>query len=332
MIKKILILRLSSIGDIVLTQPVAQVLRETYPKASIEYLTKEPYIGLVKSFGCVDKIHVWNNKKTILRKLRGQKFDVVIDLHSKLNTFFIKLSVCGRKTVTYSKKHFLRWKIIKKLTNKSILSTVDVYFTALSKLGIKEKIKYPRLYPDPELKNIVNFHENYSSKKLIGIFPGALHKTKMYPLDKLAEFINIIPEDWKCKFLILGSGSEKDLAEELATKFKLDLTNLCGEFDIPNLIGVIDQFDGMISNDSGPMHIAAALGIPQIAIFGATHPKLGFAPLNKRSVVLSSNISCQPCSLHGGDRCPKKHFLCMKSISPELIKDSLARILNSNSI
>ncbi len=325
--KKILIIRLSSIGDIVLTQPVAQVLRETYPKASIEYLTKKPFIGLVKSFGCVDKIHIWNNKNTLLKKLREQKFDVVIDLHSKLNTFFIKLSVRGRKTVTYSKKHFLRWKIIKKLTNKSILSTVDVYFTALSKLGIKKKIEYPKLYPNLKQNNIKNFRKDYPDRQLIGIFPGALHKTKIYPLDKLAEFINLIPEDWECKFIILGSGSEKELSEELATKSKLDLMNLCGEFDIPDLIGVIDKLDGVISNDSGPMHIAAALGIPQIAIFGATHPKLGFAPLNKRSVVLSSNISCQPCSLHGGDRCPKKHFLCMKSISPELIKDSLAKIL-----
>ena len=107
---KILIIRLSSIGDIVLTQPVATVLREVYPQATIDYLTKESYYGLVEAFGCIDTIHIWQNKKVILKKLRKQRFDLVIDLHSKLNTFIIKSLVRGKKTVTYNKKHYLRKK------------------------------------------------------------------------------------------------------------------------------------------------------------------------------------------------------------------------------
>ncbi len=326
--KNILILRLSSIGDIVLTQPVAKVLREVYPDATIDYLTKEPFIGIVETFGCIDTIHIWKNKRGILRKLRMQKFDLVIDLHSKLNTFIIKSLVRGKKTVTYNKKHYLRKKIVKNITEKSIVSTVDLYFSALKKLGIEKKYPYPELFPNDEnLKNIKNLLSLEKYKK-IGIFPGALHATKMYPLEKLAKFIDSVPSKWNCKFIILGSKSEKPLSVELQENIKTELLDLCGEFNISQLISVISNMDVIISNDSGPMHIAAALSKPQIALFGATHPRLGFAPLNKKAVTISSNISCQPCSLHGSALCPKRHFLCMNSISPELIKKNLGEIIN----
>ncbi len=324
--KKILILRLSSIGDIVLTQPVAKVLREVYPDATIDYLTKKPFIGIVEAFGCIDTIHTWNNKRIILKKLRKQKYDMIIDLHSKFNTFIIKLLVRGKKTVTYNKKHILRRMIVKKLTHKSIVSTVELYFSALKKIGITETIEHPKLYPDKLQK--ISLGKRFPGKKLIGIFPGALHATKMYPLEKMAKFIDSVPSKWNCKFIILGSKSEKLLSAELKKNTKTELLDLCGEFNISQLISVIDNMDVIISNDSGPMHIAAAIEKPQIALFGATHPRLGFAPLNKKAIIISSNISCQPCSLHGSAICPKGHFLCMNSISPELIKKNLGKIIN----
>ena len=323
---KILILRLSSIGDIVLTQPVAKVLREVYPDATIDYLTKEPFIGIVEAFGCTDTIHIWKNKKEILRKLRMQKFDLVIDLHAKMNTFIIKSLIRGKKIVTYNKEHFLRKKIVKKITGKSIVSTVDLYFSALKKIGITKTMEYPKLYPE-KLKTI-SLEKRFPVEKLISIFPGALHTTKMYPLEKLAEFIDSVPSKWNCKFIILGSKSEKLLSVELQKNTKTELLDLCGEFNISQLISVINNMDVIISNDSGPMHIAAALEKPQIVLFGATHPRLGFTPLNKKAIIISSNVSCQPCSLHGSEKCPKGHFLCMNSISPELIKKNLEKIIS----
>jgi heptosyltransferase-2 len=324
--KKILILRLSSIGDIVLTQPVAKVLREVYPNATIDYLIKKPYVGIVEAFGCIDTIHTWKNKREILRKLKKQKYDLVIDLHSKLNTFIIKSLVRGKKTITYNKKHYLRKKIVRKITGKSITSTVELYFSALKKIGITQTIEHPALYPDKSKK--ISLGEKFPGKKLIGIFPGALYATKMYPLKKLVKFIDSVPSRWNCKFIILGSKTEKLLSAELQENTKTELLNLCGEFNISQLISVINNMDVIISNDSGPMHIAAALSKPQIALFGATHPRLGFAPLNKKAVIISSNIYCQPCSLHGSAICPKGHFLCMNSISPELIKKNLGKIIN----
>ncbi|MCF7857696.1 MAG: lipopolysaccharide heptosyltransferase II [Candidatus Cloacimonetes bacterium] len=324
--KKILIIRLSSLGDIVLTQSAVQAIRDEYPQAQIHYLTKKEYAPIIEMFNCVDQIHYWEKKRSLLIQLRKIRFDLTIDLHSKFNTLIIKCAVNAKKTITYKKQHWLRLKIVKKLTNRTISSTVELYFSVLRKLQIEAKVFAPRLYlsgsfelPEPSSK--------LTEKKMIGLFPGALHNTKQYPIQKFAEFIDSVPAEWNCEFVIFGSDKEKQIADQLEFITKTKLIDLCGQLDLIKLINVISKLDVVITNDSGPMHIAAALSRPQIAIFCSTHPKLGFKPLNKNAITLSSDISCQPCSLHGNKACPLKHYNCMKEITPSQILDSLEYIL-----
>ncbi|MBC8384208.1 MAG: glycosyltransferase family 9 protein, partial [Candidatus Cloacimonetes bacterium] len=181
---KILIIRLSSLGDIVLTQPVAKVLREVYPKAKIDFVTKQQFVNLVKAFGCVDEILIWEkgNFSNIgnLFNLRNQ-YDIVIDLHSKLNTFLIKKIINAKRTVAYRKKHLLRQLIIRKLTDQEIISTVDLYFSALRKLGIERNFTNPILYPKEKTPTNLGNLVSFKNSKKIAIIPGAIHKTKQYP-------------------------------------------------------------------------------------------------------------------------------------------------------
>lgn len=320
--KKILIIRLSSLGDIVLTQSAAQALRDEFPNAEIHYITKRIFAPIVDMFNCVDEIHYWENKFTLLQNLKKLKFDIVIDLHSKLNTYIIKDTIRAKQTVTYNKKHLLRRQIVKRRTNKVISSTVDLYFTALKKIGINSQIKEPRLFPKSNIK-LPDIIIEGDDKKNIGLFPGALHKTKQYPVKQLAEFITSVPSRWECRFYLFGSKEERQLAKELSSKTDKETIDLCGVLDLKQLVNAVDSMDFVISNDSGPMHIAAAMGKKQVAIFGATHPKLGFAPMNKNAVILSADLQCQPCSLHGGNNCPLEHFNCMRSISSKQIITSL---------
>jgi len=324
---KILIIRLSSLGDIVLTQSAVQAVRNEFPDAQIHYLTKRVYSPIVEMFECVDEIHFWENKHNLLKNLRKIKFDLAIDLHSKLNTFIIKSLIKAKRIVTYDKKHILRKQIVKKGTDKTISSTVELYFTALKKIGIKTEVFSPRLVPvkDVKIPDTINFSEE---KKRIGLFPGALHKTKQYPVEQLAELIDLIPVNWNCQFVIFGSKTERDLADKLKSLTKADVIDLCGSLTLQQLVFAINKMDVVISNDSGPMHIAAALGKQQIAIFGATHPKLGFAPMNQKAMILSADLKCQPCSLHGGNKCPLEHFNCMRFITAEQIKTLLKPILS----
>ncbi len=330
---KILILRLSSIGDIVLTQPVPQVLRETYPEATIDFLTKPAYKGVVEAFGCIDNIFLWEDKKAAISIIRGKKYDLVIDLHSKLNTAVIKLLSGTKKILTVNKKHWYRWALSKKLVKKPNQAMSNIYLQTLTKLKIEKKDILPVLYPDPVLKKetdkLITNSGIDRSRRLIGIFPGATKTTKRYPPSALAHFINQVPDDLNCQFIILGSKDDKVIANKIIERTGVKLYDLCGRVNIPELIALITNLDAVISNDSGPMHIAAALQIPQIAIFGGTHSVLGFSPLNFKAVVLQANLACQPCSAYGLAKCPLGTLDCMKKITAEHLMETFQELVEA---
>ena len=308
---KILIIRLSSIGDIVLTQPIAAALRQQYPAAQIDFVTKPAYRTIVEKFGCVDHIMAWDESLKTLKKISHNKYDLCVDLHAKLNTGLIRLFARAQQTAVYNKKHFLRKKIVAHKTSLRISSTLQLYYSALQKLNIPYRESFPRLFLDEEKLS------TSSAEFKLAIFPGALHKTKQYPPAKMAELIELFPENWQ--IYLLGSPAESALALEIASLISKEVINLCGQLSLDELFYQIADMDFIISNDSGPMHIAAALNKPQLAIFGATDPALGFAPLNPRAIVINKELECKPCSLHGSDACPLGHLECLQSLDNKAI-------------
>ena len=310
---KVLIIRFSSLGDIVLTEPISYILRKKFPEAQIDYLTKKVFVPLVQSFRSVDNIYDEDNKDIF-----KNRYDVVIDLHSKLKSFLYSYKIKSKKRLVYNKKHLLRLMIVKKLTSKSIHSTLDLYLTPIKKLIPDFDYEYPVLIPRKSEKVDKILKRFDEKKKILVIFPGAKHQTKIYPKDYLTHFINLKKSEYNV--VLCGGSDEVELCKNIEEKAK-GIINLTGEFSISELIYFISQADYIISNDSGPMHIAAALSKPQIAIFGSTSTALGFAPLNRKAVILEKPLPCRPCSLHGREDCPLKHFRCMRDITYfELIK------------
>ncbi|PKN77798.1 MAG: glycosyl transferase family 9 [Candidatus Cloacimonetes bacterium HGW-Cloacimonetes-1] len=326
---KILVIRLSSLGDIVLTQSVCAELREHYPSSIIEFLTYPAFRDLVQSFGTCDKIISYEKTLAFHLKLMLQRYDMIVDLHQKLSTIIVRTLLRAPRKVVYQKKRQLRNRIVKHRTAKSILSTVSLYysvFTAIPDMqGLTlESPKKPVIKAIGDLPPCIAELKS-ENRLLIGIFPGAAHQTKMYPIDQWNKVIGLSDANWH--FVLLGSKNEGYLCKELEQSNPERTTNLCGRFQIGDLIAVINGLDLVLSNDSGPMHLAAALQKAQIAIFGSVHPKLGFAPLNDRAIVLCADLDCQPCSLHGRESCPLGHFRCMTEISPESIVRSISLLL-----
>ena len=325
---KILIIRLSSIGDIILTEPVIRYLQEFYSGCQIDYLTKPQFTKIVQYFEGVNNIIPFETYRKMQMLLQDKKYDLLIDLHNKPKTWLVKQFISARVKVSYQKKHLLRRLMIKKLTNQTIDSTLQLYLTIFTRLKIdlQGNYYYPRLNLDlaDEKTTMVNqLPELKAEKRLIAIFPGANHQTKQYPVDYFAQFINDLGQDKRYRFFILGSEDDRQLADQLERLCQVKLINWCGRFDLQQLVKVMNEFDVIITNDSGPMHITAALEKNQIAIFGATHPRLGFRPLNDKAIILQTELPCRPCSLHGGKQCPQKHFRCMKSITPQMLKKAL---------
>ena len=310
---KILVIRLSSLGDIVLTQSLCARLRALYPTAEIDFISKPQYLELVSLMGCGLNAIAYDKSPGLHWALRKKRFDLVIDLHAKFSSFLIRISAAGKQSAVYRKQRRIRRRIVAGDKSLVINSTVELYQSALSSLGISDSLDAPSLIvPDPQLP-----FDPPPAAKIIMLFPGAAHYTKRYPIASFKELLTHSPGDYY--YLIAGSRSEHLLCEELHRVCMEKSINLAGKLSFGQILKAMQLSSWVISSDSGPMHLAASIARPQIAIFGATHPRLGFAPMNPNARVLCLNLDCQPCSLHGSDICPQGHFKCMLDIAPETI-------------
>jgi len=372
MILKVLFIRFSSLGDIMLTEPCVRLAETLLPGFQVDYLTKPEYVDLVRQFQNIHTVYTWENKLRLIRKLRAEEYTYIIDLQDKFNSFLLRLLLPAKKKVIYKKQHFLRWLMVKKLTSKVIDSVVYNYLDTLKKLpeaqnprslegkgelpeytcrggmgGIKlphtilnKQDIYPQLTPRAEyIERAKEIFESYHIPLLpkddqhitLAVFPGATHFTKQYPLEKFANFLLSIPEEWNISILIMGNWDEKLFALKLKSLTGIKMFDLTGAFSIKLLPAAISLCDVVVTNDSGPMHLAAALNKPQVAVFCATHTRLGFRPLNDKAVILQSSLKCRPCSLHGGKRCKKRHMKCMYDVHSEEVFEAVVRELEIRS-
>ena len=322
---RILIIRWSSLGDIILTQPIVAILREKYPNAEVHYCCKPAMAQLVECFEGVDRVISTDNPD------QSVHYDIAIDLQAKPGSILQLKRISADRKVIYNKDRLTRWMIVKHLTGKSIDSTLSLYYSALKKLGIDMPMRNPVIKPKPQHEVFIDElfleHSVTPAKTLIGIAPGAKHFTKRYPMEYWIRFIDSIPESWNCQFILTGSTEDREICAEIHRQCPRATFDLCARTKADQLVNLIDRMGCLISGDSGPMHVAAALGKPQIAIFGGTHTRLGFRPMNTKAVILEEEIGCRPCSLHGLKTCPKSHFRCMKSITPSMLHAVFKEVL-----
>lgn len=320
--KKILIIRLSSLGDVLLTTPVVRSLQQSYPNLSIDFLIKNNFADAIRLNPNISKTIIYDDSHELLKQLKNNKYDLVIDLH---NNFRSKKIVRQLKLPAY--------KFVKPNFKKFIL----VHF----KINLLKDIKpisqrYADVIPNFELdRNGLELFipESFRSEleefeKVIGICPGAFHFTKRWPLEFYAEFGRRLTEDGY-KVAILGGESERDICKDLQKKTptSVDLSNNNKLFQTA---AHMKNCKTVICNDSGLMHTAAAMGIPLISIFGSTVREFGFAPYGVRNwVVENPDLNCRPCTHIGKSRCSKKHFKCMNEITPSLVYEKFKNLLGS---
>lgn len=322
-----LIIRLSSLGDIILTQAVVASLRYHYPNCRITFVCKQAFKELTQMMGSNIRVIVWRESLSFFKELRIQEYDAVFDLHAKFAPFLISLIAKAPNKYRYQKQRLRRQNIVKHKSEESISSTVDLYFSALLKQLPNAQWENPRLYPELLLKDEIPMPEPWEGKKIIAIFAGAAHFSKTYPLGQYRDFLRMANEDWR--FIFLGSEAELQLSEAIRDSFENISINQCGAYNLIQLAKILKAVDLVISSDSGPMHMAAALGSKQVAIFGSTHPKLGFAPHNPKAHILCADLTCQPCTLHGRESCPLGHWDCMKKITPNMLLEAVEQSLTN---
>lgn len=346
-VDKILIIRLSSLGDIVLTTPVIAALKVEFPESKIYFLTKARYSDLLKAdpriFAVVEFDPEGKHKGVkgflkLISELRSHDFDLLVDLHGNIRSFFVRHLVPCRKRLKYPKKWMVRFLMVHcKFIQTKPIHTVDSYLEILSRLQIKIEKKNPRIFPDHhDTKFAGNFLLEHGVKKddiLLGVHPGARWDTKRWDHEKFTQVCRILIDGLNAKVVLMGEDREEEIIRKIKSSLPAMKVIPSVGLTLGELAALIARCDCIISNDSGPMHLASALGVPVVAIFGPTHPKLGFAPLGPASVTLCADVECSPCSLHGKKKCSKESRTCMDLIKPEMVINTVEQLIrdkNSN--
>jgi ADP-heptose:LPS heptosyltransferase len=321
-IKKILIIRFSSIGDIVLTTPVIRVVKKQFSDAEVHYVTKDVFKSLLIHNPYIDKVHTFKEDiSELYEQLKAESFDVVIDLHKNLRSLRLKQKL-KTKSYAFDKLNLqkflaVNFKQINKLPNKHI---VDRYFDAVAPLGFKSDGKGLDYFIDKnDAVDISGLLMDQLQKTFIALVVGGSYFTKKIPLNKLAE----ICKNSKLPIIILGGKEDKSIGDELQKQFP-QLINTCGLYTINQSASIIEQAEWVVSSDTGLMHIASAYNKKIISLWGNTIPEFGMSPYlpNSENKILEvKNLSCRPCSKLGYKKCPKGHFKCMNDIDVSITSE-----------
>jgi heptosyltransferase-2 len=334
-IKKILIIRLSSLGDIVLTTPVIKALKNKFPQAEVYFLTKSKYSLLLKNNPHLSGIMELSQKGlagfwSTLHRIRNSNFDLVIDLHSNLRSFFLRNFSKAKRKVKYNKRRWQRLLMVYfKKIKVSSQHTVDSYLDCLKDLDIHTLDRMPELYLDEKSEK---FAEQFlvglpRDEILIGVVPGARWESKRWGEENFGQAIKMLNDRVEVNFLLFGNRDDQDVIKKLKSLAgDINFIEAIG-LPFPQVSALISRCRTILTNDSGLMHIAVALKVPVVAIFGPTHPQLGFSPLGEKNIILCANVECSPCTLHGKRKCYQKTKICMERISPEMVVDKVLEIL-----
>ncbi len=340
-IKKILVIRFSSLGDIILTTPVLETLRAKFPRSQIYFLTKTRYADLLvhdpRIHTLIEFDPQGNHKgfkgfKRLSRELNSNNFDLLIDLHSNLRSFFLRHLVKSRIKTKYRKRWFSRFLMVNfKFLKIQPVRTLESYLRIFKKLQIEPEKKTPTLFVGQDDIEYANkFLLEAGIKKddiVIGIHPGAKWETKRWDEEKFEWVCRNLIQKENLKIVLFGDSDEEKLIQKIAEKSPNTKIIRAIGLSLSRLMSLIKSCDCLITNDSGPMHIAEGFKVPVVAIFGPTHPQLGFAPVGPENVVLCAYVKCSPCSLHGERKCRKKSRLCMDLITPDMVVEAVEDLL-----
>ncbi|MEO7800996.1 MAG: glycosyltransferase family 9 protein [Ginsengibacter sp.] len=310
---KFLIVRFSSIGDIVLTTPLIRCLRQKFPNAEIHYLTKKNFLPVIINNPYLTSIHtIVKDFDEVIDRLKVIQFDLIIDLHNNLRTLRLKQTLREVKAVSFNKLNVEKWLLTNlKINTLPKRHIVERYMATVSSLAVTYDNKGLDYFIDDAEKVNQDDIPTSHSQGFIGIVIGAAHNTKKLPVKKLAELCEKIDHP----IILLGAQEDFFNGEKIAKSNKTKIYNACGKFKLNESADLVRRSRFVISHDTGLMHIAAAYKKYIISIWGNTVPAFGMTPFETPyDVIQVNNLYCRPCSKIGYDKCPKGHFKCMNNI------------------
>jgi ADP-heptose:LPS heptosyltransferase len=340
---KFLIIRFSSIGDIVLTTPVVRCLKTQVVTAEVHFLTRQSFAPIFTANPYIDKMHyLQDDLEQVIEQLKQEDFDYVIDLHHNIRTLKVKKAL-GKQSFSFIKLNVEKWLLTAfKWNIMPDVHIVDRYMETVEEFGVKNDEKgLDYFIPDNEHVKEQDIPASHLAG-YIGLVIGGAHNTKKYPLHKWKALCTQLDHP----VILLGGKEDRAAGEEIAAVDPVKVYNACGKFSLNESADLTRRAKMIVTNDTGLMHVAAAFKKPVISLWGNTVPAFGMYPYygtdevheeivstavsksgNKETVSTAkdydvieiNDLSCRPCSKIGYSKCPLGHFKCMEKIDVDTV-------------
>lgn len=317
---KILVIRFSSIGDIVLTSPVVRCLCQQLG-AEVHFLVKQSFKAVVEHNPYIARVHtIQRHVREVLPVLQAERFDFVVDLHHNLRSLQVKLAL-GAPANSFHKLNLEKWLLVNLRINcLPELHIVDRYMAAAAPLGIQydgQGLDY--FLPESDEQAALQWlsqHLGAAHASYIAFVIGAAHATKRLPEARIAELCRMMEKP----IVLLGGPDEQAQGEYIAAQAGSHVVNACGQLSLHQSAAAVKHAAKVITHDTGLMHIAAAFHKDILSIWGNTVPAFGMTPfypkgIQRNTTIEVQNLPCRPCSKIGYDTCPRGHFKCMMEIN-----------------
>ncbi|GIX46473.1 MAG: glycosyl hydrolase [Candidatus Tectimicrobiota bacterium] len=335
-LRTVLLVRLSSIGDILLTTPVLRLLRQACPQARLDFALKAPYADLLRANPCVDRLLLvppGESLRAMWRRLRQQRYDLVLDWQRTLRSRVLLWGVRATHRLAYNKRTVRRALLVHLGWNllRPPLAVPELYARPLRRLGLTAPLPPLEMHLTPESQAAAAAYLEQAlpagqRQPLLAVAPGARWATKRWPAERFAAVAQALADAHGAAVVLLGDADDVPLAQAICQQLRAPVLDGTGRLSLMQTAALLQRCRLLLSNDSGLMHLAAALRVPVVAVFGPTVAEFGFYPFQATAQVVSLALPCRPCSTKGSRRCPRQHHQCMRGLSSEQVLDAARQL------
>lgn len=328
-IPRILIVRFSSIGDILLTTPLVRALRARHPAAKITYVVRADMADALRHNPRVTEVVAWVRSAPLTglaSRLRETEWTHRLDLHGSVRSMALRQLVGGNWTGF--PKHRLRRTLIIRTGRRRgghLGHVADRYFEAAAGLDVEPDGGGAEFFFPTQAQNeaddFLRHHGLGQARTLVAVAPGAAHATKRWPLAHWEALVRRARA--ASDIVVVGGPGEESLGEALVVAGGGAVANAAGRFDLSGTAALLKRARVLAGGDTGVMHLATAVGTPVVALYGPGVEEFGYFPYHARALVLQKDLACRPCTSHGGPRCPLGHHRCLVDILPEEVAQAL---------
>lgn len=329
---QILLVRFSSIGDLLLTTPLIRALRTKHPTARITMVVREDMAETLRHNPRLTELVTWRKGSPLTElaaQLRAVPWTHRLDLHGSLRSLALRRLVGGSWT-SYSKHRIRRAMLIRSggKHGGALGHVAERYFAAAAGLGVVPDGGPAEFFvtaeAQREAERFLAEHQIGQSRTLIALAPGAAHATKRWPVEHWAALARRLRGT--CDLVILGGPGDRDTAALIAEAGGPSAASAAGRFSLSGTAALLKRARAMVGGDTGVTHLATAVGTPVVALYGPGVEAFGFFPYRARATVLQRDLPCRPCSPHGGPVCPLQHHRCLVEILPDAVEQALVAL------